>query len=388
VGDGGEEGPADFGGGTKTGGSSSGSGGFGGGETKDANKKAKKTSSAPKPSSRPAPVLDPWGDDIGSGGGWGPPPSKGRWGGWHSPPPQLRTRPVAGPDTKALAKVEALRAAVAADPTQRTAHGNLVRAALRAGHAQSLELARAWAEVDPDHPAALTSLADAMAADGDPMALRAYESVLEVQPFAKRQHAELARAYESKGDLVRSCSHRRAVVSIDPKDGANHVELARCLAREGRTREALDVVDDGNRRAITAKGGLPAVSSELAARSVAPVSFDLHGRPELDLDLTWSGEGDLELAVVDTKGRRLSGLRPEGKVRVREAASREQLTMKKVKKSVFIEVTRPASSRSLEGERSAVRGELVVKTPHGTKRIPVSVTEGTVRVAKVFWINV
>lgn len=385
-GDGGES----FGssGGTKTGGASGGAA-F---ENKDDDRKAskaKKTPAAPKPSSRPAPAMDPWGDDIGGGGewggggGWGGRPGRGFW----SPRPQLKTRPIAGPDTKALARVEALRLAVTADPTQRTAHGNLVRAALRAGHAQSLEFARAWAEVDPDHPAALMSLADAMAADGDPMALRAYESVLEVQPFAERQHAELARAYESKGDLVRACSHRRAVVSIDPQDGGNHVELARCLAREGRSREALDVVDDGTRRATSGSRELLGVSSELGARSVAPASFDLHGRAELDLDLTWSGEGDLELAVVDTKGRRLSGLRSEGKVKVREGSGREQLTMKKVKKSVFVEVTRPASSRSLEGERGAVRGELVVKTPSGTKRIPVSVSEGTVRVAKVFWVN-
>jgi tetratricopeptide (TPR) repeat protein len=292
---------------------------------------------------------------------------------------------VAGPDSRALARVEALRLAVAADPTQRTAHGNLVRAALRAGHAQSLEFARAWAEVDPDHAPALMSLADAMAVDGDPMALRAYESVLEVQPFAERQHAELARAFESKGDLRRACSHRRAVVSIDPKDGDDHAELARCLAREGRAREALDAVDDGSRRATTNTRGLTGVSAELASRTVAPASFELHGRAELELDLAWSGEGDLELAVVDTKGRRLSGLRPEGKVRVREGAGREQLTLKKVSKSVFIEVTRPTSSRSLEREPGFVRGELTVETPHGTKRIPVSVSEGTVRVAKVFW---
>lgn len=374
-------------GGTKTGGSTA----SGAASEKKDVAKAKKTPSAPKPTSRPAPPSDPWGDDIGGGGGWGGPhpggmPGKG-WGGWHRPPPQLKTRPVASPDTKALARVEALRFAVTADPTQRTAHGNLVRAALRAGHPQSLELARAWAEVDPDHPAALMSLADAMAADGDPMALRAYESVLEVQPFSERQHAELARAYESKGDLVRACSHRRAVVSIAPQEGGNHVELARCLAREGRATEALDVVDDGKRRATTGSRELLAAGSELAARAVAPAAFDLHGRAELDLDLTWSGEGDLELAVVDTKGRRLSGLRPEGKVRVREGSGREQLTLKKVSKSVFIEVTRPASSRAVEGERGPVRGELTVKTPHGTKRIPVSVTEGTVRVAKVFWVN-
>jgi hypothetical protein len=381
------DGGAPFGtsGGTKSGGSSGSGDGFDSKE--DAPKKTKKTAEPAKKKPSSSSPSDPLAfDDIGGGGGWGGPPSGGRWGHWR-PLPQLKTRPVAGPDSKALARVESLRLAVTADPTQRNAHGNLVRAALRAGHTQSLEFARAWAEVDPDHPPALMSLADAMAADGDPMTLRAYESVLEVQPFAERQHAELARAYESKGDLVRACSHRRAVVSIDPQDGGNHVELARCLAREGRAREALDVVDDGNRRATTGTRELLGVSSELASRSVAPASFELHGRAELQLDLTWSGEGDLELAVVDTKGRRLSGLRPEGKVRVRESAGREQLTLKKVKKSVFVEITRPASSRSLEGERGAVRGELVVKTPDGTKRIPVSVSEGTVRVAKVFWVN-
>jgi hypothetical protein len=381
--DAGDDGGEVFGssGGTKTGGSSS------GGEQKDTKQKAKKSPSSP---AKPSSISEPFDDGLGGGGGWGPPPGKrGRgWGGWHAPPPQLKTRPVASPDTRALARVEALRFAVTADPTQRTPHGNLVRAALRAGHAQSLEFARAWAEVDPDHPAALMSLADAMAADGDPMALRAYESVLEVQPFGQRHHSELARAYESKGDLRRACSHRQAVVSIDPQDGDNHAELARCLAREGRAREALDVVDDGNRRASKNTRGLLGVSAELASRTVAPASFDLHGRAELQLDLTWAGEGDLDLAVVDVKGRRLSGLRPEGKARVREGAGREELTLKKVSKSVFIEVTRPASSRGVEGERGAVRGQLTVKTPDGTKRIPISVSEGTVRVAKVFWINV
>jgi hypothetical protein len=376
----GEEG---FGGatrGTKTGGST----GSGVAEPKKDDAKAKKSASAPapaaKPSRRPADVFDDGG--WGGGGGWSHGAGRGAWR--HQP--RLRTLPLAGPDTKALARIESLRFAVTAAPTQRTAHGNLVRAALRAGHPQSLEFARAWAEVDPDHAGALMALADAMAADGDPMALRAYASVLEVQPFSQRQHAELARAYESKGDLVRACSHRRAVVSIAPQDGSHHVELARCLAREGRAREALAVVDDGKRRATTGSRELLAVGGELAARAVAPATFDLHGRAELDLDLTWFGASDLELAVVDTKGRRLSGLRPEGKVRVRESAGREQLTLKKVSKSVFVEVTRPASSRAIEGERGTVRGELPIQTPHGTRRIPVSVTEGTVRVAKVSWV--
>ncbi|MCA9704848.1 MAG: hypothetical protein KDK70_03230, partial [Myxococcales bacterium] len=356
----------------------------GGGKADTKTSKPKKTPARPKPS-----TVDPlsgFDDGFGGGGGWSGPPSRG-WGSWR-PVRQLRSRPVTVPDSRALAQVESLRRTVDADPTQRTAHGKLVRAALRAGHAESLEFARAWAVVDPDHAPALLSLADAMATDGDPMALRAYESAMEVQPFASQHHAEVARAYEGKGDLRRACSHRRAVVSIDPKDGDHHAELARCLAREGRERDALDALDDGRRRATKDLGGLATARAEIAARTVAPPSFDLHTAPQLRATLTWVGEGELDLAVVDTKGRRLSALRPQGKAKVREGAGREELTLKKVSKSVFIEVTRPSPSRATpEGERGTIRGELVLKTSDGTRHIPVAIREGTVRVAKVFWIT-
>ena len=117
-----------------------------------------------------------------------------------------------------------------------------------------------------------------------------------------------------------------------------------------------------------------------------PPSFDLHSSPQLRATLTWVGEVDLDLAVVDAKGRRLSGMRPQGKLRVRESGGREELTLKTVKKSVFIEITRPTPSRAIEGERGTIRGELVLKTTGGaTRHIPVSIREGTVRVAKVFW---
>lgn len=363
------------------------------GETRKKKRKSSSgSSSAPRPASKPRPSapkkdIGGWGDDplggLGGGGGWGP-PHRGR--GWR-PVRQLKARPVASPDARALARVETLRLAVDADPTQRSAHGKLVRAALRSGHHQSLEFARAWAEVDPDHGPALLSLADAMSADGDPLALRAYESALEVNPFVRRHHAELARAFQSKGDLRRACSHLRAVVSIDPKSAKHHADLARCLEREGRHREALAATADGRARATGDTKVLATVDAELASGVVVPASFDLHGSAELKLTLTWAGEGDLDLAVVDAKGRRLSGLRPQGKAKVRESGGREELTLKKVRKSVFVEVTRPTPTRAIEGERGTMHGELVVKTPHSTRRIPVSIREGSVRAAKVFWIT-
>ncbi|MCX4246842.1 VIT domain-containing protein [Paraliomyxa miuraensis] len=349
----------------------------------------KKKKARPMPSS-PAPGRPPqWDDDpLSGGGGWSsPPPGWGapKGGGHWRPIRRLKTRPIASPDPGALAKLEPLRLAVDIDPTQRSTHGKLVRAALRAGHPDALAFARAWAEVDPDHAAALTALADAMAADGDPMALRAYESALEVQPFAKRQHTELAQAYESKGDLRRACSHRRALVSIDPRDGDHHADLVRCLALEGRSRDAVDALDEGRRLATKDTAGLGRVGAAMSSRTVTPATIDLHRGAELKLDLIWTGEGELDLAVVDVKGRRLSGMRPEGKARVRESSGREELTLRKVSKSVFVEVTRPSSSRTLEGERGVLHGVLTVKTPDGTRKIPVTMREGSVRVAKVFW---
>ncbi|MCH9688690.1 MAG: FecR domain-containing protein [Deltaproteobacteria bacterium] len=348
----------------------------------------KKQKPKKKKKSKPTTKRD-WNEPMGGGsssgrrsGGWSKP---GKRRGWSPPVRRLHTRPVGSPSARALARVEDLRRTVDADPTQRSAHGKLVRAALRAHHSGALEFARAWAEVDPDHAPALTSLADAMAADGDPMALRAYESALEVRPFVERRHAELARAYEGEGDLTRACSHRRAVVSIDPQDGKHHAELARCLERAGRRRQALDALVDGRANAASSLTTLAEADAEVTGGIVRAASFDLHSRNQLKATLTWTGEDDLDLAVVDAKGRRLSAMRPEGKARVQETPGHEQLTLRKVRKSVFIEITRPTPSRAPEGERGTVRGELHLKTPHGTRRIPFSIREGSVRVAKVFW---
>ncbi|MFO0632635.1 MAG: hypothetical protein U0168_07285 [Nannocystaceae bacterium] len=50
--------------------------------------------------------------------------------------------------------------------------------------------ARAWAEADPEHaPVLLLALADALAAQGDPLAARAYASKRSALPFVGGEHA-------------------------------------------------------------------------------------------------------------------------------------------------------------------------------------------------------
>lgn len=332
--------------------------------------KAKKVPS-PEPS-KPATTIA--GDRRG---GWGGGGELGRR--WHRPPqPKLRIAQATGASGKNLALVESLRRTVQADPSRRSAHGALVRAAIRIGHTESLAFAKAWADVDPEHAPALTALADVLAAQGDPIAARAYASALEITPFSRSEHDALARAFAGKGDLRRACSHRRAIVSIDPSDASHHADLASCLHRAGRTPEARLVLADAHGRAKTELSTLGRAEAELAGVGTAPGAL----KGQLRATLTWSGEDDLDVAIIDKSGRRISAMRPV-KLTVREGAGIEQLAMAKVKGSVFVEVTRVNTGG---GERlPPLRANLELRTPNGNKSFPIVVDAGSSRVARVFW---
>lgn len=339
--------------------------------------KAKKT---PMPATKPSNGAVWQGEDRkidafdDGGGSWGGRSSRRHW----RPQPRLKVATAAPPSGKNLSLIESLRRSVAADTTRRSSHGALVRAAIRVGHADALGFARAWADADPDHAPALTSLADVLAGQGDPIAPRAYASALEITPFSSSMHDALARAFASKGDLQRSCSHRRAIVSIDPSDADHHARLAKCLHQGGRTAAARTVLADARGRATKHLASLAATEAALST------SFAITGAPkgQLRASLTWTGEDDLDIAIIDAGGHRLSAANPKA-LTVRESAGFEEVALSRVKKSVFVEVTRNGVSDG--GRLAPIRATLEVRTPSGTKTFPVVVEGGSVRLAKVFW---
>lgn len=333
-----------------------------------------------KPKKSPAPATKPssssWGvdpmSDLGGGGEFG------RRGWRQRPQPRLKVAVAAGPSGKNLSLIESLRRSVAVDNTRRSSHGALVRAAVRVGHRDALAFARAWANADPEHAPALTSLADVLASQGDPIAQRAYASALEITPFSKSSHDALARAFANKGDLRRSCSHRRAVVSIDPSDAGHHANLATCLHQSGRTTAARTVLADARGRATKNLSALGRADSTLAGVVAPPAAL----KGQLRATLHWSGEDDLDIAVIDAGGQRLSASHPK-QLAVRESAGFEELAMGRVKKSVFVEVTRNAAG---DGRLAPVRATLEIRTSTGaSKTFPVIIEAGSTRVAKVFW---
>ena len=344
--------------------------------------KAKKESPAPSASSSTQPTRRSTSSKPAADAPWGG--SGAEVGGLRLPQRQrvrtLAVRRTEAPNARALAQVDRLRQQVTADPTKRSAHGQLVRAAIRASHPDATTFAREWAEVDPEHPGALLALADVLASQGDPLSLRAYASVVEVSPFSSEHHGMLAEAFASKGDLRRACSHRRALVSIDPRKSEHHAALASCLHHLGRITEAQAALRDGERRVTDGGRALQRAAEALERGSVPTV--ELHRGAELKATLTWPGEDDLDIAIVDNRGRRLSAMRPQ-EVRVREDAGREELTLRRVQGTVFVEVSRVGSDTSRRLE--PVTAELEIRTPHGRRVVPVVIESGTARVAQVSW---
>jgi hypothetical protein len=205
--------------------------------------------------------------------------------------------------------------------------------------------------------------------------------VVEIRPFSDDQHGMLAIALESKGDLTRACSHRRALVSIDPSRGSHHADLATCLRRAGRIADSRSVVAEGESRASKEFKTLTKIAADLE-RGVLP-EVSLHSGAQLRATLSWSGEDDLDIAIIDRNGRRLSALHPDG-VRVREGGGSEQLTVQRVRGSMFVEVSRHGVEGS-ESPGAPIRAELELRTPGTRRKVALLVREGSARVATVAW---
>jgi len=344
------------------------------------------------PSKGSSPPQDSWADGDGGFGEKSDPWNREqgqrrrskRGSGWRGRrrAPHLAIREFPTTRSRDTGRVQALASAVAANPTDRATHSKLVRTALAVGHPETLAFARAWADVDPDHAGALETLADALAREGEPIALRAYESVVEVRPFSSREHESLARAFENEGDLPRSCSHRRALVSIKPTT-AHQAGLIACLQRAGRSTEAADTRAGFIKSTIVTRGNIGAFTAKLD-KAILAAAPKLSRRGQLRATLTWTGRDDLDVAIIDRRGRRISTLHDRGSARTLESPGREELDLSKVRGSVFVEVSRQRDDRT-EGVPPPIAANLQLVTPHGRKTVTLSVPAGTTRAARVFW---
>ncbi|MCA9720183.1 MAG: hypothetical protein KC468_36315 [Myxococcales bacterium] len=353
--------------------------------TKKMKKKASSGSAKPSAPSRDGSLSNPFDSGWGPGGSSGGGSSSGWAGGkkkWRPRRPQLVASRASAPSSRTRDRVDDLRRRRDAAPTNRSAHLQLVRAAARAGAPETLQFAQAWSKADPDYAPAMIALADQLAAHGDTLAPRVYGSAVELRPFDRTLQDRVASGYESKGDLERACAHRRALTSIAPTRGDYHAELARCLARVGQLDDAREAARRGLEKATRDQSKLRSLERQLSQvvvdRSALEGGDRLHSGPQLKAKLTWNGAADLDIALVDSRGRRLSAMYPKS-VRVREEDGEETLTIAKVSSKVFVEVSRHDQGAA------PVTARLTVTAGGRSRSFDITVGRDSQRVAAVDW---
>ena len=326
---------------------------------------------------------------------------------WNPPPPPVSRRPLvpmkrvferrAGFEAvntvvqDSVTKLAAAESALQAQPDSRdktVALYALYATMGRIGEAQ--ELTARWSGRDALDPDALMARADLAARQGDrEAAIRILGGLADVRPGDKAVQTRLADLYEAAQNPTRACAHRVALADLATTD-AKIVAAAVSCARSTGMAELADAirrdVDDKTRDALDKQ-------ITVAATPATTV------RGDVQLTADWTGAADVDIALIDAQGKRMSWLGgTNGKVTISalNATSTRSESLGFVNLgsgSYVVEISRAAgfgSDRSNGSDRGGfndiVRGDLTIRMPGGgVRKIPFTLNGsraeiGTVRV--------
>jgi hypothetical protein len=343
------------------------------------------------------------GAPAGGGGGFAKAPPAATWA-----PPRPAPPPPFGPDRRRgqwmrrvwfrvaaisaderspvdASRLEAARLAVAGSPDLRQWHADLAKLLMRAGNVAELEAAaERWSARDPLDPDLLTVRASARAWRGDrDGALRILSGMLASPSTTNAMQAEiastLARAEERALHPALACELRIAAAESKPDDVATVASAVAC--ERGRGNEASAA------RWITAAKDEPMrvrLASAASKLLVAPkVEDSLFG--DVAVDATWDdGSGaDLDVAVIDPSGRRLSWASASGKVRARDCTSRSREALAISSGSAGAFVVEIVRADVPEVSAAPVRGKVRITSLGRTQIVPFVLVGEREQVARV-----
>jgi hypothetical protein len=226
---------------------------------------------------------------------------------------------------------------------------------------EASRLAERWVQKEPLDPEALTALADVEARRGHrDAAIRILGSVLDVRPGDTAAHKRLARLERWAGRDDAACRHRVAMAESKSRDLSLAADAVRCTRQHGApwlAEALLEAAAAGDR-------------AELERRASAPLGDDGALSGDVRVEASWSGGADLDVALLDTEGHRISwlGAATRSVISARDATSRsrESLALRGAQAGEYVlELTRG------DGPASA-NGELVVTIAGTVRRIPFS----------------
>jgi hypothetical protein len=235
---------------------------------------------------------------------------------------------------------------------------------------RAAELSRRWSEKEPLDPEAITARADVLAARGErDAAIRVLGSVLDVRPDDVAAQKRLARLQRWRGRAALGCRHSIAIAELRAGDAGLLADAVRCARETGDGAAADELLQN--------TGATTSAAAQKLLGNPAPDDRALKG--DLRVEGNWSGGADLDLALIDPDGRRVSwlGAPTRGLISARDvvSSSTETLALSGGKPGEYvIEVVR--------GEGAGrVSGELTITVAGATRRVPFSIDGQRVNVA-------
>ncbi len=246
----------------------------------------------------------------------------------------------------------------------------------RIGEAQ--ELTSKWAGRDALDPDALLARSDLAARQGDrDRAIRILGGLTDVRPGDRAMQTRLADLHEAAGNRALACEHRIALADMAADDAKLVSDAIRCA-------NALGMTDLGTLLRLDASTPVRTAIDKLLEQPVPVTNATIRG--DIQVTAEWTGNVDLDIGLIDAQGRRTSWLGAGGKAQVssRDATSTRAETLgltNALSGSYVVEVARVGTADA----NIPVRGELTLKMPGETRKVPFLLTGsraevGTMRV--------
>jgi ferric-dicitrate binding protein FerR (iron transport regulator)/Mg-chelatase subunit ChlD len=276
------------------------------------------------------------------------------------------------------ARLTVAESALAATPNSRDRTVDLVALYSTVGRVNDAqELTAKWAGRDALDPDALQARSDLAARQGDrERAVRILGGLADLRPNDRAVQTRLAVLWETAGNAALACEHRIALADMAASEAGLVATAITCARAQGQSDLAAAL------RLDTTDKVRESVDKLLA--SPAAAAAPVHG--DVQITGSWTTPADLDVALIDTQGKRTSWLGSPTKATVsaRDVTSTQGETLEIAglpQGNYVLEVSRAAGRDTGD----TVRGEVSLRLNGEARKVPFTLTGaraelGTVRV--------